>query len=91
VVVTSEDRVVEIDDRGMLTGHPARFSPSGRPASPRELQPVDAWAGPWPASERWWDDTAARKTARFQVVGADGSAWLLTFDAGEWWTEARYD
>jgi protein ImuB len=91
VVVTSDDRVVGIDDRGILTGRPARFRPTGNPSSADELQPIDAWAGPWPVSERWWDDAAARRTARFQVVGSDGSAWLLMIDGGEWWTEARYD
>jgi protein ImuB len=54
-------------------------------------QPIDAWAGPWPVSERWWDETSARRHARFQVVGTDGSAWLLVVSSGQWWTEARYD
>ncbi len=29
--------------------------------------------------------------ARLQVVGVDGSAWLLLVSAGQWWVEARYD
>jgi protein ImuB len=35
--------------------------------------------------------------ARFQVVGVDGRAWLLTWESdaadplGTWWTEAAYD
>ena len=27
--------------------------------------------------ELWWDPAQARRVARFQVVGVDGSAWLL--------------
>jgi len=33
----------------------------------------------------------ARQVARFQLVGLDGSAWLMLVEQGEWWTEARYD
>jgi protein ImuB len=91
VVVTSDHQVVAIDDRGVLTGQPALFCPSGRPRSDVDLQPVDAWAGPWPVSERWWDESASRRIARFQMVGADGGAWLLVLDEDQWWTEARYD
>ena len=52
---------------------------------------IDAWAGPWPIDELWWDQAAARQVARFQVVGVDGSAWLMVVEDGRWWTEARYD
>ena len=52
---------------------------------------VQAWAGPWPIDELWWDPDGARQVARFQLVGVDGSAWLLLVEQGEWWTEARYD
>ena len=33
----------------------------------------------------------ARHVARFQIVGIDGSAWLMVVENGQWWTEARYD
>jgi protein ImuB len=56
-----------------------------------ELMPVDAWAGPWPIDELWWDSAQARQVARFQVTGVDGSAWLLVVENDQWWTEARYD
>jgi len=52
---------------------------------------VQSWAGPWPVDERWWDPEHARRYARFQIVGVDGSAWLLAVENGAWWTEARYD
>ena len=34
---------------------------------------------------------AARAASRFQVVDAQGCAWLLVLDGEGWWTEGRYD
>jgi protein ImuB len=76
---------VDVDARGMLTDEPVVFSPGGRP------QQIAAWAGPWPVEERWWDAQAARSFSRFQVVDADGMAWLLVLEGSSWWAEARYD
>ena len=70
----------------MLTAPPALVSTDG--SSPMR---IEAWAGPWPIDELWWDETRARHVARFQVVGIDGSAWLMVVEDGQWWTEARYD
>ncbi len=78
---------VAVDERGMPSGPPAGFVP---PASSRR-RTVTAWAGPWPVDERWWDPVAARSVHRLQVVDDDGSAWLLCYEAGRWWAEARYD
>ena len=80
-------RPVAVDERGAVTCAPERFraDPSGG------WQPVVAWAGPWPIEELWWEASGGRKVARFQVVGVDGRAWLLTCDEGVWWTEAVYD
>jgi protein ImuB len=93
LVVTAEGQLVDVDERGVLTGIPASFCPDieRSDTGSGSAQPIDAWAGPWPVSERWWDETFARRLARFQVVGADGSAWLLIVSSGQWWTEARYD
>jgi protein ImuB len=52
---------------------------------------VVAWAGPWPADERWWDAEARRRRARLQVVTAGAGAHLLALEAGRWWVEATYD
>jgi protein ImuB len=53
---------------------------------------VAAWAGPWPAEERWWDrDRTAGRRDRFQVVTGDGRAYLLALVDGRWWVEATYD
>jgi protein ImuB len=53
---------------------------------------VVGWAGPWPASERWW--AQRRRHARLQVVTVSGSqqvARLLVAERGRWWVEAVYD
>ncbi len=63
-----------------------RLSVAGGPWSP-----VAAWAGPWPVDERWWDGTAHRRRARWQVVTADGAAHLLSQDGDRWEVEATYD
>ncbi len=76
---------VGVTGRAQVTAAPATVSVGGgRPLA------VTAWAGPWPADERWWDRAAHRRRARFQVVVSDGSAWLLALEAGAWWAEARY-
>jgi protein ImuB len=85
-VVAATGHPVALDERGTLTAEPARF----RPGPDDDWQPVAAWAGPWPVEELWWE-AGGRKVARFQVVGVDGSAWLLTLDGDVWWTEAGYD
>jgi protein ImuB len=70
-------------------------------APPAQLRPderegwltVTAWAGPWPVEELWWEPGGGRRVARFQLVTADGRAWLVTFDDARagWVTEALYD
>jgi protein ImuB len=79
---------VDLDDRGVLTAALERFSPSGAAKDARTIQ---AWAGPWPIDERWWDSDSARSASRFQLVDADGTAWLLVLEDHRWWAEARYD
>jgi protein ImuB len=79
-------RVVGVDKRGRLSAPPATMV--SQTGSRRELT---AWAGPWPLDERWWDPAAARTASRFQVVDAQGCAWLLVLDGEGWWAEGRYD
>jgi protein ImuB len=64
----------------------ARLSVAGGPWSA-----VAAWAGPWPVDERWWDGTAHRHRARWQVVTAEGTAHLLSQEGDRWAVEATYD
>ena len=85
--VTDEAGVpVGVTERFAVTGRPARLALAGRP--PVEIA---AWAGPWPADERWWDPPTASSRARFQLVGTDGTAWLVTRDRTGWHLEATYD
>lgn len=86
-VFSSDGLLVKITDRGALTAEPARLQ-TEESADPLT---IEAWAGPWPIDELWWDPAGARQVARCQMVAADGSAWLLVVESNQWWTEARYD
>jgi protein ImuB len=81
----------QVDERGRFSSAPTRFSP----ATGKDLRQITAWAGPWPISERWWDEDAALTASRFQVVDDRGVAWLLVLTrratGSSWAAEARYD
>jgi hypothetical protein len=83
-VVDAAGRAVGVSGRGLLNGEPARLSVEGGP-----WQPITAWAGPWPVTERWW--AVRRRRARVQVVTDDGVARLLCTERAQWWVEALYD
>src|SRR5215510_7182791 len=77
---------VTVTGRGQLSAEPARLSVAGgRPIA------ITAWTGPWPVTERWWDPEHACRKARFQLVTADGGAWLAVVQDGRWLIEASYD
>lgn len=87
--------VVQLTDRGLLTGEPSRVAVDEGPG-----RSVLGWAGPWPLDERWWDPAGEGARARIQViVGADGdaeesTALLLLFRAHQrpqWIVEGEYD
>lgn len=84
-VVGAEGLSVDVTARGVVTGQPTRF----RPVADSDWVPVASWAGPWPVEEQGGDEP--RRLARFQLVGTDGTAWLLHVAHGRWRTEARYD
>jgi protein ImuB len=86
-VVGAEGQPVVVTTRGAITCPPERF----RSSADEPWQPVASWAGPWPVEELWWDEAMERRLARFQVVGVDGSAWLMVVENDRWYTEARYD
>jgi hypothetical protein len=83
-VVDVTGLAVEVSGRGLLSGEPERLSIDGGP-----WQPITAWAGPWPVTERWW--SVRRRRARVQAVTADGVARLLCAERAQWWVEALYD
>lgn len=77
---------VGVNGRGELTAPPVRVRIESDP-----VRAVTAWAGPWPAEQRWWDPLTRRRRARLQVVTDDGSAHLLMVEYGQWFIEATYD
>jgi len=85
-VVAADGAVVHVTGRGLSTAAPARLSVDGGPWTD-----VVAWAGPWPVEERWWDASASRRRARFQLLTASGVAHLAAVEGGRWWIEATYD
>ncbi|MFE2411487.1 hypothetical protein ACFXDE_24375 [Kitasatospora sp. NPDC059408] len=83
-VLDEDGRPVAVDGRAGVSGRPAVVVVRGRE------ERVDGWTGPWPAVEYWWDQSLARRRARFQVV-VGGRALLLTVEGGGWYLEAGYD
>ena len=82
-VTDDAGQAVTVSGRCAVSGAPARLAVRGEP--PRR---VTGWAGPWPLSERWWDPSAARRRARFQLATEDGRAWLAVVRDGRWLVEA---
>ncbi|NJQ08487.1 DNA polymerase Y family protein, partial [Streptomyces lonarensis] len=78
-------REVAVSARAEVSDSPARLAVAGHRAAR-----VTGWTGPWPVLEEWWDSAHARRMARLQVVTADGHAWLLVVERGQWWAEAGY-
>jgi len=85
-VVGSDGAPVTVTERYAVPVPPARLAIDGRPPAT-----LVGWAGPWPVDERWWDPPAARQRARFQLLAADGSAWLVALTDGRWEVEAVYE
>ncbi len=95
-VVDEAGRTVAVTERGVVTGEPWRYRIDAAPdVAVRRWTPVASWAGPWPVDEAWWLSTEASggrgRSARFQVVGVDGRAWLLVWRRDGWEVEAGYD
>ncbi|MEZ5228351.1 MAG: hypothetical protein R2710_17260 [Acidimicrobiales bacterium] len=67
-VVDRLGRPVMVNGRGEASGS----RPWSRSAGVRHA--VEAWAGPWPMEDRWWDPANQRRRARFQVVLAEAGA-----------------
>ncbi|MFD8703860.1 DNA polymerase Y family protein [Kitasatospora sp. NPDC059648] len=84
-VLDEGGRPVTVDGRAGVSGRPALVVVRGRE------ERVAGWTGPWPAVEYWWDQSLARRRARFQMVVDGGRALLLTVEGGAWYLEAGYD
>ncbi len=80
-----EGRLVAVSARGELSGPPVSLAMGGA-----RSRLVTAWAGPWPAEERWWD-SGARRRARIQLCLDDGTAHVAVLEGTKWWVEATYD
>jgi protein ImuB len=85
-LLVADGTTVGVTGRGAVTAPPAGVAVDG--TGPRR---VVAWAGPWPADERWWDPAGHRRRARVQVLDDTGTAHLLAVEGGRWWLEATYD
>jgi protein ImuB len=85
-VLAADGSPVGVTGRYAVTAAPAQVATAGR--APATLV---AWAGPWPVDERWWDPATSRRRARFQLLAADGTGWLVALEDGHWWAEAVYD
>jgi len=77
---------IGVTGAGMASAAPSRLSVDGGPWAT-----VAAWAGPWPADERWWTGRGRRRRARMQLVTETGDAYLLACERGRWWVEGAYD
>lgn len=85
-VLDAGGATVGVDGRGALSAPPARVAVAGGPG-----RAVTAYAGPFPADERWWEAGGHRRRARLQVVVAGGAAYLLALERGAWSLEGVYD
>ena len=91
---------VRVDARGTASAAPARVVvPAPEPgaagqAAPSPVNPGEypllGWAGPWPATERWWTGEGSRR-AYVQVVPDGAPALLLAVERGAWRVEGVYD
>ena len=80
VVTDAAGGAVRVTGRGFMSAPPATVG----------SETVQAWAGPWPIEERWWDLTRARRMARLQVLTHSGRLLLLSVERGQWWLTAEY-
>jgi protein ImuB len=93
-LVDAHGGAVVVSGRGEQSAAPARLR--SRVLAPRGGRVV-AWAGPWAHDVRWWDPTARRRRALWQVVvsggGDDGMqvACLVSVEGGAAAIEAIYD
>jgi protein ImuB len=85
-------RAVVVSGRGEQSAPPARVECALLPGGGG---PVRGWAGPWASDVRWWDPSARRRCARWQLVvdcaDAGEVACVVRVEAGRAGLEAVYD
>jgi protein ImuB len=85
-LVDRDQQMVTVNGRGVVSAEPCRVR-----VDEGSWRDVKAWAGPWCAEERWWDQRTHRRRARLQLVDEVGDAWLVALEAGRWWVEGVYE
>jgi protein ImuB len=75
---------LRVSGRGELSTAPAALVVGGR------VRAVQAWAGPWPIDQRWWESRRHRRLARLHVVTDDGMAHHVIAEQQGWWLTAVY-
>lgn len=97
-LLDAEEQVVRVNGRGAVSGAPVAMrrlfgsESTGWRRGPTHR--IEAWAGPWPVDQQWWEPTRHRRVARFQVVTAasgEQRAVLVVAEHRRWWLVARYD
>jgi protein ImuB len=84
-LLDAEGRPVRLVEPDRLSAPPHRLVvDGGAPCT------VEGWAGPWPVLQRWWAPDVD-ESSRVQVVGDDGTAFLLVVRDGRWWVAGIYD
>ena len=84
----ADGRAVQVSGRMAINAPPAVIMMGDRTGALKRVGVV-AWAGPWPVDERWWDGTAHRRRARFQLQ-TDQGVCLAVIEGGQWWIEATW-
>jgi len=95
-VFAADGLAVTVNDRGEVSAPPVSFAGATGGSTGASGRTIIAWTGPWAIDQRWWDAPTALRAHRFQIVDADGVAWLvvcITERTGgqHWVAEARYD
>lgn len=89
-LLDAEGRSVTVDVTGQISAAPGHLDiRAALPGVVPGLREIRAWAGPWPVSERWWDEE--RRGAWMQVVLDSGPALLLALRGGAAAVEGIYD
>lgn len=89
-VLDAAGQTLIVDHRLQLSGQPAFFTPPAVNNSATSQRLINAWAGPWPIDEHWWE-SSGQQVHRLQIVDSADAAWLLFCRDGQWLAEARYD